>query len=177
MPAQPDSTAPLYEGLFLLDQQAVATDFAGAIDDLKALLERSEVDLITLVKWDERKLAYDIKGQRRGTFLLALFRCDGSQISRIERACNLSDTVLRCLIIRGDAYGETEIELIKQDADALVAEAKLRAEQAEAGEQQDDTPAQAPAAEEAPIETEIADSESADSGDDQEAVASGETKE
>jgi len=155
----PESTDTLYEGLFLLDQQAVATDFSGAIDELKNILNRSSVDLVTLVKWDERKLAYDIKGQRRGTYLLALFHCPGSAIAKIDRDCTLSDTILRNLILRGDAYGETEIELLKQDADALVAEAKMRAEQgseeAPAAEPASEAPAEdAPAEEEKAVATE-----------------------
>jgi len=168
-----DQSATLYEGLFLLDQQAVATDFAGAIDELKSLLNRSEVDLVTLVKWDERKLAYDIKGQRRGTFLLALFRCPGAAIAKIERDCTLSDHVLRCLIIRGDAYGDTEIELLQKDADALRAEARMRAEQGEAGEDQPEAEAAAPP--EATGETSAGDQAEGESSE--ETVAASETKE
>jgi len=151
-----DQATTLYEGLFLLDQQAVATDFTGAIDALKTILGRSNAEIEALAKWDERKLAYEIKGQRRGTYLIALFRCPGAGIAKIERDCNLSETVMRCLIVRGDNYGQTEIDLLKQESEALIAEAKLRTEQAEAeATTEANTPAPAaPVAEEAPAEAE-----------------------
>ena len=119
----------LYEGLFLLNQQAVSADFAGTIDFVREVFKRAEAELLVLRKWDERKLAYEVKGQKRGVYLLAYFKARGTQIANIERDCNLSEQVLRCLIIRGDHIGEAELNAAKEGAD-LTLEAKLRSEPA-----------------------------------------------
>jgi small subunit ribosomal protein S6 len=115
----------LYEGLFLMNQSTVASDFTGAMDHLKQIFDRAEAEVIVLDKWDERKLAYEIEGQKRGTFFLAIFRARGTQIANIERDCNLSELVLRNIIIRGDHLGEPELELAKKGVKAMI-EAKLR---------------------------------------------------
>lgn len=115
----------LYEGLFLLNQQAASADFAGCVDFLRQVFQRAEADLIVLRRWEERKLAYEIKGQKRGVYLLAYFKARGTQIANIERDCNLSDQVLRALITKADHIGEVELEVARKDAD-LSLEAKLR---------------------------------------------------
>lgn len=115
----------LYEGMFLLNQQAVAADLSGAVEHIREILNRAEAEIIVLSKWDERKLAYEIRGQKRGLFVLAYFKARASQIANIDRDCNLSEQVLRSMIIRADHMGEEEIELAKKNAE-LAFEARLR---------------------------------------------------
>ncbi|MEQ9459541.1 MAG: 30S ribosomal protein S6 [Phycisphaeraceae bacterium] len=122
-----DASQVLYEALILADQGAVASDFGGVVDHLKGLLDRAEADVIVLRKWDERRLAYTINGQKRGTFFLALFRAHPSKLIGFERDCKLSELVIRQMVLKADYMGETEIELAKQEAEgATETEAKLR---------------------------------------------------
>ena len=123
----PESHTRLYEGLFLLSQQAVSEDFNACIEHIKTILDRAQANVEVMRKWAERRLAYEIKGQKRGTFILAYFHAQPSQIARIERDCNLSEIVLRHLTIKADHIGETELELVKKDAD-LSMEVKLKSE-------------------------------------------------
>lgn len=147
----------LYEGLFLLRQEAATSDFKGCIDFLRTTFERAGAEVKVIRKWDERRLAYDIKGQRRGIFILAYFEVDGVQIANIERDCDLSDHVLRALIIRADHIGETELELEVKEAD-LAAESAVR-QPADEGE----SVTEAPSADEPPAdEGESAETASAD---------------
>ena len=122
-----ESPTRLYEGLFLLSQQAVSEDFNACIEHVKTILDRAQANVEVMQKWAERKLAYEIKGQKRGTFILAYFHAQPGQIAHIERDCNLSEIVLRHMIIKADHVGETELELVKKDADLSV-EVKLKSE-------------------------------------------------
>lgn len=90
-----------YEGLFLFPQSAV-TDLQGTIDHLKEILGRGEAKIISLRRWDERRLAYEIKGNKRGTYFLVYFMGRADQMATIERMCNLSEQLLRSIIIRSD---------------------------------------------------------------------------
>lgn len=118
------SSITLYEGLFLLNQQEVAADLEVAINHLKEIFVRAEAEVVVMKKWGERRLAYPIKGQKRGTYILVYFRVDGTHISRMERDCNLSEIVIRSMMIRADHIGETELEVIQKEPD-LALEAKL----------------------------------------------------
>ncbi|MFI4859938.1 MAG: 30S ribosomal protein S6 [Phycisphaerales bacterium JB063] len=99
----------LYEGLFLIDQGALASDPAGAAQHVQDMLDRAEATTRVMHKWEERKLAYPIAGQKRGTFFLAYFDARPAQIANIERDCNLSEQVLRVMMTRCDFMGEEEI--------------------------------------------------------------------
>lgn len=92
-------TTKLYEGMFLVDSALAASDWEGVNENIKSILEKFGAEIVSLKKWDERKLAYPIRGKSRGTYILALFRVDGPKISEIERAVRLSDKITRMLIL------------------------------------------------------------------------------
>lgn len=146
-----DNKAALYEGLFLINQQEMAGDLDGALSHIREMLDRAEAEVVSLRKWDERKLAYPVNGQKRGLFILALFRVRPVQVANIERDCNLSELVMRVLMTRADHYGEVEIEAELKEAETSATEAKLKSDQAkdEAKEQAAEAPSQPASAEQA----------------------------
>lgn len=124
----PDPTPKLYEGLFLMSQSAVSAGLGSAIDTVRGMLDRAEAEVVSLARWEERKLAYPIEGQKRGTFLLALFKVKPTLIANIERDCNLSEDVLRVMMTRADYMGDTEIEQVVAAASVAVDEAAIKGE-------------------------------------------------
>ena len=66
------TTTNTYEGLFLLPQSA-GSDLGTAADLVKSLLEKVGAEIIAFRKWDERRLAYEIKGNKRGLYFLCYF--------------------------------------------------------------------------------------------------------
>lgn len=107
----------LYEGMFLLNQQIAAADFGAALEFVREVFRRAEAEVIVLRKWDDRKLAYEVRGQKRGVYILAYFKARAAQIANIERDCNLSEQVVRCLILRADHMGEAEITAAREGAE------------------------------------------------------------
>ena len=99
----------LYEGMFLFPQSASA-DFEGVIDHVNEILRRADAEIVAMRKWDERRLAYDIKGNKRGLYILVYFRAEHSRLTGIERDCNLSELLLRSLIIKAEHIPTEEIE-------------------------------------------------------------------
>jgi len=129
----PEARVNHYEGMFLLSQTATA-DLAAAVDHLKAILDKVGAELIAMSRWDERRLAYEIKKQKRGLFILTYFTCPARHLADLERECNLSEVVLRELIIRADHL--TEEEMRAADAqEELLTEAALRRERDAAREE------------------------------------------
>ena len=120
----------IYEGMFLFPQSAAA-DFAGVITHINEILDRAGAEVIAMKKWDERRLAYDIKGNKRGLYILTYFKADRTKLAGIERDCNLSELLLRSLVLRADHIPTEEIEAA-DERQALADEATLRKEEAEA---------------------------------------------
>lgn len=100
----------LYEGLFLVDSALAASDWDGVLGTIRKFLERAEADIVSLKKWDDRRLAYEVEGKSRGTYILAYFHCEPSRVAGIERDVNLSERVLRVLILRADRMTQADIE-------------------------------------------------------------------
>jgi len=137
-----------YEGMFLFGQAAVA-DLGGAVDHVKEILARGHAEIVALRKWDERRLAYEIGGQKRGLYVLAYFKAPNDQLGHIERDCNLSEKILRSMMLRADHLTVEEMQATDGRKE-LETEIKLRSERPA-------TPAPAPAetsAESAPATTE-----------------------
>lgn len=116
----------IYEGMFLFPQSA-GSDLGGAVSHVESILERADAELVAISKWDERRLAYDIKGNKRGLYVLTYFKADRSKIAGIERDCNLSEMLLRAMIVRAEHIPTEEIEAA-DGRQALEDEIKLRAE-------------------------------------------------
>ena len=135
-----ENAATLYDGLFLMNPAVVGTDLNGAIQRVREIVERHGAEVVSIRKWDDRRLAYPIAGQKRGLYILVLFRVQGQAIALIERDCHLSEEVARVMVIRGDHLGEVEIEQEKKAAETTQAEAQMREAGEEAGA---DTPAAA----------------------------------
>lgn len=95
-------TENLYEGMFLLDSGRFASDPDGMSQSVVDILEKSGATVVAHRPWQDGKLAYEVEGRRRGLHYLTYFRMDTSRVKDLERACKLSDMVLRHMVIRQD---------------------------------------------------------------------------
>ncbi len=100
----------LYEGMFLIDSSQAGADWDGIIAAIRTILEKAEAEIDSIRKWDERRLAYDIKGKSRGTYILSYFRVDGGKIQDIERSVRLSEKIMRVLILSAERQRPEDIE-------------------------------------------------------------------
>jgi small subunit ribosomal protein S6 len=124
----------LYEGLFLVDSAEAASDWDGVIGAIEKVLSRAECEIVSLEKWDERKLTYDINKKSRGTYILAYFNCDPLKITAIERDVQLSEKIMRVMVLKTDKMSEDDLkrETPRAKAEREEAEAAERAEAATA---------------------------------------------
>jgi ribosomal protein S6 len=77
-------------------------------EHLKRMLSKVGAELIRMTKWDERQLAYEINGQTDGIFYLTYFEASGSAIKDLRREAELSEIVLRLLVLHLDAVPAEE---------------------------------------------------------------------
>jgi small subunit ribosomal protein S6 len=90
----------VYEGLFILDPNRYGHDPDGISGQVLALIEKLGGEILVSRLWEERRLAYAIKGQRKGTYWLIYFRLDPSQLAELKQQCRLNDNVLRSLLLK-----------------------------------------------------------------------------
>lgn len=132
----------LYEGMFLFSPAAIGSNVATAKEEVSKLLERANAEVVSIFKWDDRKLAYDIKHNKRGVYILAYFKAEGDALAGLERDTNLSELILRTMVVRLDHFGEKELEDVKQleqnATDTLSTDEAASAPEAPAAESDDD---------------------------------------
>ena len=148
----------LYEGMFLLDNQVVRADWPKA----KALVCDTVVkyggEVETARRWDERKLCYPIAGKKRGTYVLAYFRVGVEGITGLRRDLELSEDVLRYMMLHVEEVPEGELEKSNEENaegfsfPAPPEDDEPEAAPAEAAPAKADAPAEAEAKSEEPAE-------------------------
>jgi small subunit ribosomal protein S6 len=94
--------ANVYEGMFILDSNRYGRDSDAVSAQIQEIVEKAGGQLLVHRLWEERRLAYPIKGQRKGTYWLTYFRLDSNQLSAVRRQFQLSDNILRMLLLRVD---------------------------------------------------------------------------
>jgi small subunit ribosomal protein S6 len=95
--------------MFLVDS-AEAQNWDSVITTVQTMLERADAEIVSIKKWEERRLAYDINGKSRGTYILCYFRADGDRIHEIERDVHLSERIMRVLILSAETREKRDIE-------------------------------------------------------------------
>jgi small subunit ribosomal protein S6 len=89
-----------YEGMFLLDSTKVAVSWDESVKQVHEILSKHESEIVASRQWDERRLAYPVEGHKKGTYLLTYFKANGSALHEIVADCQLSDLILRELILK-----------------------------------------------------------------------------
>lgn len=111
-------TTRLYEAMFLLDNQMVREDWNKAKAVALDLFQKHGAKVKTARRWDERKLAYPIQGKKRATFLLAYAEMDNDHLVAFRRDLELSERILRYLLLQVDKLPEGELEKAQAESAA-----------------------------------------------------------
>ncbi len=90
-----------YEAMFLFDPTFGST-FENCESEVRRLMERAKAKILLLRQWDERRLAYRIKGRKRGVYVLVYFEAEPDKITPLERDAKLAENVLRIMVVRAE---------------------------------------------------------------------------
>jgi small subunit ribosomal protein S6 len=101
-----------YEAMFLLGPIGTAEP-ENALKICRGIIERHGGQIMVIKKWDERKLSYEIRGQKRGTYVVAFFKAPGAALSAIERDVTLSEEVLRVIVLKADHLNQDEMAAVE----------------------------------------------------------------
>ena len=118
-----------YETTILVRASAARTDYEGTLAAVRATYESEGVTFLEFDKWEERKLAYPIKGEASALYFHGYFNAPTSAIEKIERRALLGETVLRQLIVArpGPDLEKIKVQRVKAAAAAIAAAAAAAA--------------------------------------------------
>jgi small subunit ribosomal protein S6 len=108
-----------YEQVCILRPSLSEEEITRIIDYATQLIQEDEGSVIFLNKWGMRKLAYPIKKESQGYYVLCDFAASPTVVSEIERKFRIDDAVLKYLTVKiSDEISAEEIETARSEAEA-----------------------------------------------------------
>ena len=90
----------VYECMFIFNANAYARNPAAAQKAVEELLESADGEILASRLWNEQKLAFPIKGHRKGAYWLTYARIESSRLAKLNRSTQLNDSILRHLFVK-----------------------------------------------------------------------------
>lgn len=139
-----------YEVMYIIDPAVEDQQRAEMISRFSSLVEQNGGQLDRVDEWGKRRLAYSINYKTEGYYVLMYVTAPSTLPKELERNLQISDSILRYLVIRFEGELPAKREPLRPYAPAAAQpEEAANAESAE----------QAPAVEEKPAEEEAASTE------------------
>ena len=127
-----------YETLLILDSNHYARDPGGIGQQISEIVTKAGGNVLVNRLWMEQKLAYPIDKHQKGTYWLTYFEAEGDVLSKLNRAFQLCEPVVRQMTVKleprlvspilANARGES---ITPSATDAEAVEAKPAEEAAE----------------------------------------------
>jgi small subunit ribosomal protein S6 len=89
-----------YEVLYIVRADLDDEKVQDAVKRVNTLIERSGGAAVRTNLWGKRKLAYEVKHQKEGSYVLQDFQLDPDRVPELESALKITEEVLRHLIVR-----------------------------------------------------------------------------
>ena len=129
----------VYEGLFIFDSTRYGRDQDGVPGQVNELIEKLGGEVLVSRLWDERRLAFPINGQRKGTYWLTYFRLESTKLPELKHPCSINENILRVLFLKVEPrivdalvnHARTAPVLAPQPGEAQAAPAKAVAAKVE----------------------------------------------
>ncbi len=86
--------------MFILDSNRFARERVALPGEVEAAIKAAGGEVVVSRLWEERRLAYPIAGQRKGTYWLIYFRGPSSMVDPLNKQWEIHDGILRHLVLK-----------------------------------------------------------------------------
>ena len=97
---------PLYENVFIARQDISGAQVDSLADGFAQLIAENGGEVKKREYWGLRNLAYRMKKNRKGHYVLFHVAAPAAAVTELERTMRINEVVLRYLTIRVDAFDE-----------------------------------------------------------------------
>ena len=89
-----------YEVLYIVRADLDDDKVQDAVKRVNTVIERSGGTIERTNLWGKRKLAYEVKHQKEGAYVLQDFQLDPTRVPELEAGLKITEEVLRHLVVR-----------------------------------------------------------------------------
>jgi len=91
-----------YELVMVIAPTLSEDQVEAVVDQVRRFVVEREGEVLKVDQWGRRRLAYPIDHHKEGIYVLAQFRLDPAYASQLNRRLDLSEEVIRHLLVRTD---------------------------------------------------------------------------
>lgn len=84
-----------YETIFIVRPDVAGEAYTAVVDKFKGVLTDQGASIIKVDEWGARKLAYPVKKQGRGSYVLVVFDATPGVIAEFERRMRIDETIIK----------------------------------------------------------------------------------
>ncbi|MCL5024474.1 MAG: 30S ribosomal protein S6 [Nitrospirae bacterium] len=90
----------IYENILILNASPADEEIEASLGKIKDLITNSGGEILKADVWGRRKLANEIKKQKKGFYVLLAFRSESSLIRKLEDYYKVFDPVIKYMVIK-----------------------------------------------------------------------------
>jgi len=91
-----------YELMFIIHPGTEVEAQDTLVERVKALIEQGEGRITEVKKWGKRTLAYEIRDQKEGFYVLVNYESVPAVCDELDRVLKITEAVIRFMIVRTD---------------------------------------------------------------------------
>lgn len=84
-----------YETIFIVHPDVAGEAYSAVVEKFKTVLADQGAQVLKVDEWGARKLAYPIKKQTRGSYVLVAYEAGAGVIAEFERRMRLDDSIMK----------------------------------------------------------------------------------
>ena len=84
-----------YETIFIVHPDAAGEAYTAAVEKFKGILAEQGAEILKVDEWGTRKLAYPVKKQTRGSYVLVAYEAGPTVIAEFERRMRIDDAIIK----------------------------------------------------------------------------------
>ena len=116
-----------YEALYIIQHEASEDDVQTVTQGVETLITDDGGVIVRSEIWGKRRLAYEVKGQSEGNYVLIRFESDPGFNLKLEGHFRLSEIIIRSLVVLFDEKTlRLEAEQVRRNEAALLAQSTSR---------------------------------------------------
>ncbi len=84
-----------YETIFIVHPDVAGDAYAAALEKFKGVLTEQGAQILKVDEWGTRKLAYPVRKQTRGTYVMVVYEANPEVIAEFERRMRIDDAIMK----------------------------------------------------------------------------------
>lgn len=88
-----------YETIFIVRPDLVGDEYAAVLEKFKGVLTAQGAEILKVDEWGTRKMAYQVKKQSRGTYVLVAYEAEPKVIAEFERRMRIDESIIKFLTV------------------------------------------------------------------------------